>query len=459
MQTQIVRDRTKWLLLSFAFFATVINYLDRQTLSGMAPVLLEEFHISAQRYSYIVSAFMLAYTLMNGVSGRLLDRLGTKAGYAWTMAWWSAAEMLCALAAGALSLGIFRFLLGMGEAGNHPAAVKLVAEWFPAEERSLASGIFNSGSSIGAILAPPLLAWILLTAGWRTAFLAVGVLGFIWLAAWILFYPPLKALGQDATDRLPLKTLLRSRFLWQFTLSKVFSDPAWYFYIFWVPQYLKVVHGFSMKQIGETAWIPFLTAGLGNLAGGVVFTALLRLGRTPATTRRVAILIFSVLMTSAILVGESKSAAGCIALISVATFGYTGALANLLAIPGDVFPKGAVASIWGFASTGAGFGGMIFSLVTGWLVQRYSFQPAFVLFGIIPLISAWLVWTLPNTEELAPKLLCTIRMVMPPSMTMFSPVMNSFSTTLVISSATSSGLPSLCNGMRFSMLFFACSGE
>jgi ACS family hexuronate transporter-like MFS transporter len=406
MQTQIVRDRTKWLLLSFAFLATVINYLDRQTLSVMAPVLLEEFHISAQRYSYIVSAFMLAYTLMNGVSGRLLDRLGTKAGYACTMAWWSAAEMLCALASGALSLGVFRFLLGMGEAGNHPAGVKLVAERFPAEERSLASGIFNSGSSIGAILAPPLLAWILLTEGWRTAFLAVGVLGFLWLAAWIRFYPGLKALGQsNATDRLPLKTLLRSKFLWQFTLSKVFSDPAWYFYIFWVPQYLKVVHGFSMQRIGETAWIPFLTAAIGNLAGGVVFTALLRLDRSAATTRRVAILIFSVLMTSAVFVGESKSAAGCIALISVATFGYTGALANLLAVPGDVFPKGAVASIWGFASTGAGFGGMIFSLVTGWLVERYSFQPAFVLFGIIPLISAWLVWTLPKTEKLAPALL------------------------------------------------------
>jgi MFS transporter, ACS family, hexuronate transporter len=403
MQTQLARDRTKWLVLSFAFLATVINYLDRQTLSVMAPVLLEEFHISAQRYSYIVSAFMLAYTLMNGVSGRLLDRLGSKAGYAWTMAWWSAAEMLCALAAGALSLGIFRFLLGMGEAGNHPAGVKLVAEWFPAEERSLASGIFNSGSSVGAILAPPLLAWILLTAGWRTAFLAVGVLGFIWLAAWICFYPGLKG-QRDATDRLPLKALLRSRFLLQFTLSKVFSDPAWYFYIFWVPQYLKVVHGFSMRRIGETAWIPFLTAAIGNLAGGVVFTALLRLGRTAGATRRIAILIFSVLMTSALLVGESKSAAGCIALISVATFGYTGALANLLAIPGDVFPKGAVASIWGFASTGAGFGGMIFSLVTGWLVERYSFQPAFVLFGIIPLISAWLVWTLPATEKVAPAL-------------------------------------------------------
>jgi MFS transporter, ACS family, hexuronate transporter len=245
-----------------------------------------------------------------------------------------------------------------------------------------------------------LLAWILLSAGWRTAFLAVGLLGLIWLAAWLRFYPGLKAQGQqDGAERLPLKTLVRSRFLWQFTLSKVFSDPAWYFYIFWVPQYLKVVHGFSMRRIGETAWIPFLSAAIGNLAGGVVFTALLRLGRTAATTRRIAILIFSLLMVSAVFVGESMSAAGCIALISVATFGYTGALANMLAVPGDVFPKGAVASIWGFASMGAGFGGMTFSLVTGWLVERYSFQPTFLLFGIIPLISAWLIWTLPANDD------------------------------------------------------------
>ena len=401
MTTPIANGRTKWLVLSFAFLATVINYLDRQTLSVLAPVLLEQFHISPERYSYIVFAFMLAYTLMNGVSGRLLDSLGTKVGYALTILWWSVAEMLCALTTGAMSLGIFRFLLGMGEAGNYPAGVRVVAEWFPAEQRSLASGIFNSGSSIGAILAPPLLAWIMFAAGWRTAFLAVGFLGFLWLAAWMALYPHQTVAAQSASVRLPLHTLLRSKFLWQFTLSKVFSDPAWYFYTFWFPQYLKVVHGFSMRRIGATAWIPFMTAAIGNLAGGVLFTALLRLGKPAATTRRIAILIFSALMGSAVFVGAVSSASGCIALISIATFGYTGALANLLAVPGDVFPRGAVASIWGFASMGAGFGGMIFSLVTGWLVQHYSFQPTFVLFGIIPLISACLVWTLPATEPLA----------------------------------------------------------
>ncbi len=397
MHELFTKDRKKWWMLSFAFLATVINYLNRQTLSVMAPVLLQQFRISATSYSQIVFAFMLAYTVMNGISGRLLDRLGTRVGYGLTIAFWSGAEILNAFSAGALSLGIFQFLLGIGEAGNYPAGVKLITEWFPPEERSHASGIFNSGASIGAILAPPLLAWIMLASGWRTAFVAIGLLGFLWLVGWLIFYrAPGHAGEKDQSARPPLKALLRSRFLWQFTLSKVFSDPVWYFYIFWFPQYLRVAHSFSLRKIGETAWIPFLTATLGNLAGGGVFSALSRAGASPATARRIAILIFSALMVPAVFVGGIASAAACIAFIATATFGYCGALANLLAIPGDVFPKEEVASIWGFASMGSGIGGMIFSLATGWLVDRYSFRPAFVLFGVIPLVAAWLVWTLPR---------------------------------------------------------------
>lgn len=400
MEVLIANGRRKWWMLSFAFLATVINYLNRQTLSVMAPVLLQQFRLSATSYSRIVFAFMLAYTLMNGISGRLLDRVGTRIGYGITIAFWSSAEILNAFSTGPLSLGIYQFLLGIGEAGNYPAGVKLITEWFPPRERSHASGIFNSGASIGAILAPPLLAAIMLASGWRSAFVLIGLLGFVWLAAWLAIYrEPRLADTNDRADRLPLKMLLRSRFLWQFTLSKVFSDPVWYFYIFWFPQYLRVAHSFSLREIGETAWIPFFTATLGNLAGGAVFSGLLRTGTRPPTARRIAILIFSAAMTPAVFVGGISSAAGCIALIATATFGYCGALANLLAIPGDVFPKGAVASIWGFASMGSGIGGMLFSLVTGWLVDRYSFRPAFILFGAIPLVAAWMVWTLPRKIE------------------------------------------------------------
>lgn len=387
------------MMLAFAFLATVINYLDRQALSVMAPVLLEKFHISATGYSHIVFAFMLAYTLMNGISGRILDWLGTKAGYALTIAFWSGAEVLHAFSAGALSLGIFRFLLGIGEAGNYPAGVKLIGEWFPPEERSLASGVFNSGASIGSILAPPLVALMVLNTGWRMALVLVGLLGFAWLTGWMFLYRQPPALGGargKREERGPLRNLLGSKFLWQFTLSKVFSDPVWYFYTFWFPQYLKVAHGFSLVRIGEVAWIPFFTAAIGNLAGGAVFSALLPRIRSTGRARRLAVLLFSALMAVVIFIAEMRTAAECVALISIATFGYSGALANLLAIPGDVFPKGTLASVWGLASTGSGFGGMVFALITGWLVDRYSFQSAFVVFGLIPLLAAWLVWTLPN---------------------------------------------------------------
>lgn len=391
-------SNSRWFMLGFAFLATVINYLDRQTLSVLAPVLLERFRISATTYSHIIFAFMLAYTVMNGVSGPLLDRLGSKVGYALTIAFWSAAEILHAFSAGAISLGVFRFLLGVGEAGNYPAGVKVIGEWFPARERSLASGLFNSGAAVGAMLAPPLLAWSVLQMGWQASFVIVGALGFVWLAAWLSFYRTPKNINGEVEVPPPaVWALAKTRFVWQFTLSKVFADPVWYFYTFWFPQYLKVGHGFTMKEIGETAWIPFFTGGIGNLAGGFLCTFLLRRGLSAQTARRVAVLLFSAFMVAAVPSAMVHSSAFAIALISAATFGYCGALANVLAIPRDLFPSNAVASIWGLASMGSGFGGMFFSLVTGWLVDHYSFKPAFVLFGLTPIIAAALIWSLPRT--------------------------------------------------------------
>ena len=399
--------QTKWLVLGFAFTATVINYLDRQTLSVLAPVLLAQYHISPESYSRIVSAFMLAYTISNGISGRMLDRLGTKTGYAVAIALWSGAELLHALAKGATSFGVVRFLLGIGEAGNYPAGVKLIAEWFPAKDRSLAAGIFNSGASIGAILAPPLLAWIALTAGIRAAFVIVGLLGFAWLGAWLLVYKhPPQAVAPSAAST-PTSHLLRSKFLWQFTLSKVFSDPVWYFYTFWFPQYLRSEFNFTLQQIGATAWIPFFTAAIGNVAGGLLFFPLQAICGSAQTARRVGVVIFSVAMMLAVFIPMCTSPDSGIALVSLATFGYSASLANLLALPADVYPQDAVASVWGFASVGAGLGGMLFALVTGWIVQRYSFPPAFVLFGVLPLVAAVLVWLLPYhsgivSSDLAP---------------------------------------------------------
>jgi MFS transporter, ACS family, hexuronate transporter len=380
-------------MISLVFAATVINYLDRQTLSVAAPVLIEQFHMSNVAYSRIVFAFMLAYTIMNAVSGPLIDRLGTKAGYALCIAWWSASSVLHAFARGPISLGAYRFLLGMGEAGNWPAGVKVVAEWFPERERALASGVFNSGSSVGAILAPPVVAFILLRFGWPSAFLFIGLLGFVWLGFWWKFYRTPEAAVVE--ERPPSAwRLFRMRLVWSFTLSKIFMDPAWYFYIFWFPEYLKHSRHFDMASIGAFAWIPFAVAGIGNLLGGVIGSWLLRRGLPVMVARKTALTLFALLMTAAIPAVLVNSAWLSIAFVSVAVAGYTGGLANMLALPADVFPKNAVASVWGLASMGAGFGGMIFTLLTGWVVDHFSFTPVFIGFGLIPLVSAGILWTL-----------------------------------------------------------------
>jgi ACS family hexuronate transporter-like MFS transporter len=385
----------RWIMISFAFWATVINYLDRQTLSVAAPVLRGQFHMSNGEYSYVVFAFLLAYTIMNGVSGTLIDRMGTRVGYAACIAWWSTAAMLHAFARGALSLGFFRFLLGMGEAGNWPAGVKVVAEWFPERERALAAGVFNSGSAVGAILAPPAVAWILLRLGWQSAFAFVGAMGFIWLLLW---WPTYRAPGGGAKEAsapiIPAWRLLRTRFVAIFTLSKIFMDPVWYFYAFWFPEYLKRARNFDMADIGKYAWIPFVAAGFGNLFGGLLSGFLLRCRLSVTVARKASVTFFAVLMTStipAVLVHDARSS---ISLVSLAMLGYTGSLANMLAMPSDVFPKSAVASVYGLASMGSGFGGMVFTLITGWAIDRYSYTPVFFGFGIMPLICTLIIWTM-----------------------------------------------------------------
>ena len=383
----------RWLMISMVFLGTAINYLDRQTLSVVAPVLIDHFHMSNEAYSRVIFAFMLAYTIMNAVSGPLIDRLGTRVGYASMAAWWSGAAMLHALAFGPWTLGLYRFLLGMGEAGNWPAGVKVVAEWFPARERALASGIFNSGSAFGAIVAPPLVVWIVLKTGWREAFFVVGAVGLIWVLAWSLIYhiPP-NTENEERSTPVPVRQLFRARFVWSFTMAKVFLDPVWYFYIFWFPAYLKQARHFDLASIGMYAWIPFMVAGLGNLLGGWLAGALLRRNIPTTVARKSAVTLFALLMLSAIPAVLTPSASISIGLVSVAMLGYTGVTANMLAFPADVFPPSMVATIWGLASMGSGFGGMVFALATGWLVDRYSYVPVFIGFSLIPMVALSIIW-------------------------------------------------------------------
>jgi len=386
-------SRLRWLMIGMAFAATAITYMERQALSVVVPVLRDQFHMSAVAYSRVIFAFMLAYTIMNGVSGPLIDRLGTRVGFALTTAWWSVAAMLQALATGAWSLGLYRFLLGMGEAGNWPGSVKVVAEWFPVEERALASGIFNSGAAFGAIITAPLVVLIVLKAGWRAAFLMVGLTGLLWVLLWLFIYrTPPDVKGELTAAPTAPWTLFRQRFVWSFTVAKVFLDPVWYFYVFWFPEYLKRARHLNLASIGKSAWIPYLVAGLGNIIGGWFSGFLLRRGLSVNLARKSAVTVFILMMASAIPAVLVRQTSVSIGLVSLAMLGYTGVSANMLAFPADVYPKNVVASIWGLAGMGSGFGGMVFVLITGWLVDHFSFAPVFVGFGSIPMIALLIIW-------------------------------------------------------------------
>ena len=268
-------SQLRWVMIGMAFLATAITYMERGALSVVVPVLMDQFRMSSVAYSRVIFAFMLAYTIMNGVSGPLIDRLGTRVGFALTTAWWSVAAMLQALAKGPWSLGLCRFLLGMGEAGNWPGSVKVVAEWFPVHERALASGIFNSGAAFGAIIAPPVIVLMVMRCGWRVAFLVVGAAALTWVCLWVLIYrTPREVEAEVAARPTPPWTLFRHRFVWSFTVAKIFIDPVWYFYVFWFPEYLKRARHLDLASIGKYAWIPYPGGRIGQRHRGMVLRVL-----------------------------------------------------------------------------------------------------------------------------------------------------------------------------------------
>ena len=391
----------RWWIAGLLFLATLINYVDRQCLSVLAPVLRDEFAMSNTDYARVVSAFMLAYIIGQTASGRLMDWLGTRAGFALCMIWWSAAAMLHGLARSALHLGVFRFLLGLAQAGNWPGGVKAVSEWFPLRERAFAVGLFNSGSTMGAMVAPPLVAALALAFGWRPAFMITGATGFLWLVAWLAIYRAperhpwlspqefeLIQSGRAATTvarSVRWVSLLRQKPVWGLVLGRMLADPVWWFYVFWLPEYLKRERQFSLAMIGYFAWIPFLAAVLGCLAGGAVSGRLVQRGYDTIRARKAVMLACALLMMSGIPAVTVPGAWAAIALISVATFAYQAWGSNILTLPADLFPPAVVASVSGLSGTGAATGGMAFTLLTGYLVDRFSYTPVFVAAGLMPL--------------------------------------------------------------------------
>ena len=394
--------RMRWVMISFAFVATVLNYIHRLSFNYLSAKGHLRHLIPDDSFGYIATAFFVAYMISNGVSGFVIDKLGTRLGYSLCMAFWTTAAILHALATLPFQFGVCRFLLGIGEAGNWPAAIKLTSEWFPPEERSTASGIFNSGAAIGAITAPPLIAWLGITYGWQATFVLIGILGYLWVAAfWFIYYTPAHSLKDSKARIIPPLKLIKNRFVATFTLSKVFTDPVWYFITFWIARYLVDVHGWSLRRIGLFAILPFLAADLGNILGGLFTQLIIKNGVPVPKARKIAVGIFGSLMALSLISAPFviTSPTSALIVLGIAGFGYAAYLSNTMAFPADVVPHSGVASVYGLASVGAGFGGAIFQSLSGIAVKNLSanynysiaYNAVFVGYGILALVGLSIV--------------------------------------------------------------------
>ena len=390
----------RWLIIGLVFFITVINYIDRMTISVLAPVITSDLGLSNTEFGAISVWFLIAYTISQGVSGKVFDRFGTKLGFVFSVIVWSVAAMMHAFATGLTSLSIYRFLLGIGEAGNFPGAAKVAAEWFPQKDRAFAQGIFNSGVALGSIVAPPLIVWLQLMYGWQVTFIATGALGFVWLIFWLVFYYPRKEHKwltaqeneyieageiQEAASAKSISytDLLKYKETWAIVLARFLVDPVWWLYIVWLPKYLFDARGFDLKQIGLFAWFPYVAAGLGSLFGGWLAKYLIGRGWSVNKARKVIIGLSSLLMPAGIIAAYSDDSMVALAMISLVLFGFQVWINNVQTLPSDFFPSSSVGSVAGLGGVGAGIGAMIFIYSTGYVVDLYSYTPILVAAGLL----------------------------------------------------------------------------
>lgn len=388
--------KMRWLMISFALVATILNYLHRLSFNYLAANDYLRDLIPDDAFGYIATAFFIAYLLSNAVSGFVIDKLGTRLGYSICMAFWTTAGILHALARSPFQFGIFRFLLGIGEAGNWPAAIKLTSEWFPPEERSTASGIFNSGAAAGAVIAPVLISWLGTRFGWQITFVVIGVLGYLWLAIfWFTYYTPERTIKQSRARIVPPVKLLKNKFVLSLTLSKVFIDPVWYFITFWIGRYLADTYDWDLAKIGWFAMFPFIIADFGNIAGGVFTQFIIKKGVPIPKARKIGAGIFGSIMAFSLILGPFmiNGPMSALVVLALAGFGYASLSANMLAFPADVVPLSATASVWGLASVGSGLGGAIFQSLSGVAVKKLSekfsystaYNAVFIGYGLIAL--------------------------------------------------------------------------
>lgn len=426
----------RWVICALLFFAATVNYIDRQVLGILKPTLEHEFGWSETDYGWIVFSFQTAYAIGLLIVGRSMDRFGTKKGFAYSITLWSLAALAHAWAlpigaAVATILTVFgfvsqstaftsvvgfivvRFLLGLGEAGNFPASIKTVAEWFPKKERALATGIFNSGTNIGALATPLLVPLVVLYWGWYEAFIITGVIGFIWLAFWLLIYRKpeehpkltrgeLAYIQSDPTEptvRIPWKRLFPHRQTWAFAVGKFMTDPIWWVYLFWLPDFLNKKHGLDLKTFGLPIAIIYIIADVGSIGGGYISSRLIKQGWSINSSRKTAMLICALSVVPIVIASMTSSLWLAVILIGIAAAAHQGWSANIFTLSSDMFPKQAVGSVVGIGGMFGAIGGMVISPLVGYILQTTgSYVPIFIIAASAYLAALFII------HLLAPKL-------------------------------------------------------
>jgi MFS transporter, ACS family, hexuronate transporter len=398
----------RWYIGGLLFLSTVVNYIDRQTLSVLAPYIKAEYGWNNETFALLIIAFRVGYALQ-AVSGRFLDRVGTRAGLSLTVAFYSVAAMLTSLATGLKSFAFFRFLLGAGESANWPGATKAVAEWFPKRESGWAVALFDSGSSIGGAVAPFLVLWVYHAFGsWRPAFIVTGALGFLWLLLFRRLYrrpeehPRLSAAerediltsradasaaeGDGAEKRLSYGTLLRLPQTWGIVVAKMLTDPVWFFVTDWFAIYL-VSRGFRLEESLLAFWVPFLAADIGNFAGGGLSSWLIKRGWSVGAARKLVIVASGLGMALLIPTVFTDSYFWLVACFAISTLAYAALSTMVLNLPADIYPTGSVASVSGMSGTAAAVGTITATYLIGWVSDRYSFRPILIAASLVPLLA------------------------------------------------------------------------
>jgi MFS transporter, ACS family, hexuronate transporter len=408
----------RWTVCALIFFATTINYLDRQVIGILKPLLESDLNIGEVQYANIVTVFQLFYGVSMLLAGRLIDKFGTKIGYGLSVLLWSIAAMGHALAKGVFGFGFWRALLGISESGNFPAAIKTIAEWFPKKERALATGIFNSGTNVGAIVAPIAVPAIVIAWGWQAAFIITGAIGFIWIILWFLFYElpekkrklaasELEYIKSDVDEQnesekpIPWLQLLKFRQTWIFFIGKALTDPIWWFYLFWIPGWLSTVRGagLDIKSFGLPLVVIYTSTTVGSIGGGWLSSFMIRKGITPYNARKYTMLIFALLVTPVFFAQSAGvSTWMAVGLISLAASSHQAWSANIFTTVSDAFPKRAVSSVTGIGGMAGAIGGAFVSIFAGQILNFFKnaghIETGYtVMFGIAACayILAWLI--------------------------------------------------------------------